>query len=98
MGLGGFRARHQNSLGMLGMHGHYAANRALADADVILAVGVRFDDRVTGNTEKFAPEAEIIHVDIDPSSVRQKIKIHFPVTGNAKDVINGVLRLISLAE
>lgn len=91
MGLGSFPAMHPNSLGMLGMHGHYAANCALADADVIFAIGVRFDDRVTGNVDKFAPNAEIIHVDVDASSVRQNIKVHYPVTADARSVLTGVL-------
>lgn len=91
MGLGAFPAKHPNSLGMLGMHGHYSANCALADADVIFAIGVRFDDRVTGNVDKFAPNAEIIHVDVDASSVRQNIKVHYPVTADARSVLTGVL-------
>lgn len=86
MGLGAFPAGHENSLGMLGMHGHYAANCALHDADLIFAIGVRFDDRVTGNIERFSPNAEIIHVDVDASSVRQNIKIHHSVTADAKAV------------
>lgn len=87
MGLGAFPAKHPNSLGMLGMHGHYAANTAISDADLIIALGVRFDDRVTGNISKFAINAEIIHVDVDASSVRQNIKVHYPITGDAKSVL-----------
>jgi len=87
MGLGAFPAKHSNSLGMLGMHGHYAANTAISDADLIIAVGVRFDDRVTGNVKKFAPDAEIVHIDVDASSVRQNIKINYPITGDAKTVL-----------
>lgn len=94
MGLGAFPAKHPNSLGMLGMHGHYAANMATSEADLIVAVGVRFDDRVTGNVEKFAPEAEIVHVDVDASSVRQNIKIHYPITGDAKTVLAEMLELL----
>lgn len=92
MGLGAFPAKHPNSLGMLGMHGHYAANTAISDADLIVALGVRFDDRVTGNISKFAVNAEIIHVDVDASSVRQNIKIHYPITGDAKSVLSEWLR------
>jgi acetolactate synthase I/II/III large subunit len=92
MGLGAFPAAHPNSLGMLGMHGHFAANCAISDADLIIAVGVRFDDRVTGNIAKFAPNAEIIHIDVDASSVRQKIKIHFPITGDAKMILSQILQ------
>lgn len=95
MGLGAFPAKHPNSLGMLGMHGHYAANMAISEADLIFAIGVRFDDRVTGNVEKFAPDAEIIHVDVDASSVRQNIKIHYPITGDAKAVLAQMLERLS---
>ena len=91
MGLGAFPARHPNCLGMLGMHGNFAANSAISDADLIIAVGVRFDDRVTGNIKKFATQAEIIHIDVDGASVRQKIKIHYPITGDAKNVLAQML-------
>jgi acetolactate synthase-1/2/3 large subunit len=87
MGLGAFPAGHPQCLGMLGMHGQFAANRAIADSDMILALGARFDDRVTGNVEKFAPEAEIFHVDVDASSVRQRINIHHPITADARDFL-----------
>ena len=91
MGLGAFPAAHPNSLGMLGMHGNFTANSAISDADLIVAVGVRFDDRVTGNIKKFAPLAEIIHIDVDAASVRQNIKIHYPITGDAKTVLAQML-------
>ena len=91
MGLGAFPAGHPNSLGMLGMHGTYAANSAISDADLIIAVGVRFDDRVTGNLAKFAPNAEIIHIDVDAASVRQNIKIHYPMIGDAKLILARML-------
>lgn len=95
MGLGAFPAKHPNSLGMLGMHGHFTANTAISDADLIIAVGVRFDDRVTGNVSKFAVNAEIIHVDVDASSVRQNIKVHYPITGDARSVLSQWLREIN---
>ena len=69
MGLGGFPTAHKLSLGMLGMHGTYAANMGVSEADLLVAVGVRFDDRVTGKLATFAPQAEIIHIDIDPSNI-----------------------------
>ena len=87
MGLSGFPSAHPLSLGMLGMHGSYAANMAISEADLIIALGVRFDDRVTGNLAKFAPNAEIIHVDIDDSSIDKNVKTHVSMIGNAKDVI-----------
>lgn len=92
MGLGAFPAAHRNSLGMLGMHGHYAANCGVSDADLIVAIGVRFDDRVTGDVTKFAPNAKIIHIDVDASSVRQNVKIHYPITGDAKAILSQMLR------
>ena len=87
MGLSCFPSAHPNSLGMLGMHGTYAANMAISEADLIIAIGVRFDDRVTGNLKKFAPQAEIIHVDIDESSIDKNVKTHVSLVGNAKDVM-----------
>jgi acetolactate synthase-1/2/3 large subunit len=91
MGLSCFPSAHPNSLGMLGMHGSYAANMAISEADLIVAIGVRFDDRVTGNLKKFAPNAEIIHVDIDESSIDKLVKTHVSLTGNAKDVMRQML-------
>lgn len=91
MGLSCFPSAHPQSLGMLGMHGSYAANMAISEADLIIAVGVRFDDRVTGNLKKFAAHAEIIHVDIDESSINKLVKTHVSLVGNAKDVMRQML-------
>ena len=91
MGLGCFPSGHQLSLGMLGMHGTYWANMAISESDLIVAIGVRFDDRVTGALEKFAPEAQIIHVDVDPSSVSKNVRAHLPVVGDAKTVMRQML-------
>ena len=91
MGLGCFPSGHHLSLGMLGMHGTYWANMAISEADLIIAVGVRFDDRVTGALDKFAPHAEIIHVDIDPSSVSKNVRAHLPVVGDAKTVMRQMI-------
>src|SRR6516225_7327110 len=79
MGLGAFPSDHALSLGMLGMHGGYAANMAVYNADCLIAVGARFDDRVTGKIDQFAPQAEIIHIDIDPSSISKSVKVHIPI-------------------
>jgi acetolactate synthase-1/2/3 large subunit len=98
MGLGCFPSGHPLSLGMLGMHGTYWANMAISDADLIIAIGVRFDDRVTGALEKFAPQAEIIHVDVDPSSVSKNVRAHLPVVGDAKTVMRQMLELLDSAE
>jgi acetolactate synthase-1/2/3 large subunit len=94
MGLGCFPSGHPLSLGMLGMHGTYWANMAISESDLIVAVGVRFDDRVTGAIEKFAPQAQIIHVDVDPSSVSKNVRAHLPVVGDAKTVMRQMLELL----
>jgi acetolactate synthase-1/2/3 large subunit len=91
MGLGCFPSGHPLCLGMLGMHGTYWANMAISTADLILAVGVRFDDRVTGALEKFAPEAEVVHVDVDPSSIGKNVRAHCAIVGDAKDVLQQML-------
>ena len=91
MGLGGISGTHKNFIGMLGMHGSLEANKAMANADVILALGVRFDDRVTNNVEKFCPNATIIHVDIDPSSISKTINAHIPVVGLVDVVMQQLL-------
>ena len=95
MGLGAYPATDPQFVGMLGMHGTYEANMAMHDCDVLIAIGARFDDRVTGDTEKFCPDAKIIHIDIDPSSISKNVKVHVPIVGNVKTVLsdfNGVLK------
>jgi len=94
MGLGCFPSGHRLSLGMLGMHGTYWANMAISESDLIIAIGVRFDDRVTGALDKFAPHAEIIHVDIDPTSVSKIVRAHVPLIGDAKSVVRQMLDLL----
>ena len=94
MGLGCFPSSHPQCMGMLGMHGTYWANMAISEADVIIAIGVRFDDRVTGAIEKFAPHAEIVHVDVDPSSISKNISVHYPVVGNARIVMQQMLDIL----
>ena len=91
MGLGGISGKHENFIGMLGMHGSVEANKTMANADVILALGVRFDDRVTNNVEKFCPNANIIHVDIDPTSISKTISAHIPVVGLVDVVMQQLL-------
>ena len=91
MGLGGISGIHKNFIGMLGMHGSLEANKAMANADVILALGARFDDRVTNNVEKFCPDAKIIHVDIDPTSISKTINAHIPVVGLVDLVIQQLM-------
>ncbi|WP_448550039.1 acetolactate synthase 3 large subunit [Thalassotalea fusca] len=91
MGLGGLSGTHDNFIGMLGMHGSLEANKAMANADVILALGARFDDRVTNNVKKFCPDATIIHVDIDPTSISKTINAHVPVVGLIDIVIQQLI-------
>ncbi len=86
-GLGSFDEHNELSLGMLGMHGSTEANMAISNADLIIAVGCRFDDRVTGKLEEFAPEAEIIHIDIDPAEVGKRVSIDVPIVGDVKSIL-----------
>ena len=87
LGLGVFPETHPSSLRMLGMHGTHYANYSVQNSDVLIAVGARFDDRVTGKIDKFAPHAKIIHIDIDPASISKVIKVHFPIIGDIKPVL-----------
>jgi acetolactate synthase-1/2/3 large subunit len=84
MGLGAFPGSDPMWLGMLGMHGTYRANMAISNCDVMIAVGVRFDDRVTGKTDCFAKQAKIVHIDIDPTSIRKNVEVSVPVVGDCK--------------
>lgn len=90
MGLGGFPGTNPLSLGMLGMHGSYAANMAVAKSDILIAVGARFDDRVTGRLDAFAPHAKIIHIDIDPTSISKNVKVDIPIVADCKSALQGM--------
>jgi acetolactate synthase-1/2/3 large subunit len=94
MGLGAFPSEHPLSLDMLGMHGTYYANMAVHHADVLVAVGARFDDRVTGRVDAFAPHAEIIHIDIDPSSISKNIKVDVPIVGDCRRVLRALVAAV----
>jgi acetolactate synthase I/II/III large subunit len=94
MGLGGFPGNHPQFLGMLGMHGTYAANMALTNSDVIIAIGARFDDRATGKVDEFAPHAKIIHVDIDPTSISKNIRVDVPIVGDARNVLRKMIQTV----
>jgi len=94
MGLGAYPATDRQFVGMLGMHGTYEANMAMHHCDVLLAVGARFDDRVTGNLEKFCPGARIIHIDIDPSSISKNVPVDVPIVGSVRSVLGDMLRLL----
>lgn len=91
MGLGAYPATDPLFVGMLGMHGTYEANHAMHQADLVIAIGARFDDRVTGNIEKFCPHAKIIHVDIDPASISKNVKVDIPIVGDVKHVLVDLL-------
>src|SRR5437899_8660908 len=91
MGLGGFPAPHPQWLGMLGMHGTRAADYAMDEADLICAVGARFDDRITGKLSEFAPRAKFIHIDVDPAEISKNVPAHIPIVGDAKHVLAKLL-------
>ncbi len=93
MGLGGFPATDPLSLGMVGMHGTYAANLAINNADLLVCVGARFDDRVTGKLTAFAPKARIVHIDIDPTSIRKNVAVEVPVVGDCKQALAGIMEI-----
>lgn len=97
MGLGGFPGTHPLFLGMLGMHGTYWANMAIHHSDLIVAVGSRFDDRVTGRVKDFAPNARIIHIDIDPTSIHKVITANIPVVGDAKTILKDLNQLLAVS-
>ncbi len=92
MGLGGFPGTHKLSMGMLGMHGTYYANMAVSKCDLLIAVGSRFDDRVTGNLAHFAPHAKIIHIDIDPTSISKNVKVDIPIVADCKYALTAINR------
>ena len=94
MGLGAFPGDDPQWIGMLGMHGTYAANRAVTQADVILAVGARFDDRVTGKLSTFAPNARIVHIDIDPTTLRKNVRVEVPVVSDALSALQGLRAIL----
>lgn len=91
MGMGAFPKKHPLSLGMLGMHGTYYANMAVTEADLLVAVGARFDDRVTGSVPHFAPHAKIIHIDIDPTSIKKNVRVDLPIVGDLHDVLEKIV-------
>ena len=94
MGLGAFPGTHKNALGMLGMHGTYEANMTMHNADLIFGVGVRFDDRTTNNLDKYCPNAKVIHIDIDPSSISKNVKADLPIVGSADKVLTSMMSLL----
>ncbi len=93
MGLGAYPASGPNWLGMLGMHGTYEANMAMHDCDVMLCVGARFDDRITGRVDAFSPGSKKIHIDIDPSSINKNIRVDVPIIGDGGNVLGDLLQV-----
>lgn len=94
MGLGAYPATDPQFVGMLGMHGTFEANMAMHQSDVLIAIGARFDDRVTGDIEKFCPHAKIIHIDIDPSSISKNVRVDVPIVGDVKRVVDDINTLL----
>ncbi len=95
MGLGAYPGSDRQFLGMLGMHGTYEANMAMHETDVLIAIGARFDDRVTGQVAQFCPNAKIIHVDIDPSSISKNVRVDVPIVGPVKAVLKDMLKVLA---
>ena len=98
MGLGAFPGDDELWLGMLGMHGTYAANRAVQESDVLVAVGARFDDRVTGKLDTFAPNAKVVHVDVDPTSIRKNVHVDVPIVADCAAALAGMKELVEAGE
>lgn len=96
MGLGAFPASDAQSVGMLGMHGTYEANLAMHHCDVLIAIGARFDDRVTGNVEKFCPTSKIIHIDIDPASISKNCPVDVPIVGPVAQILDEMLEMLRI--
>ncbi len=94
MGLGAFPGTHSNAVGMLGMHGTYEANMTMHNADLIFGIGVRFDDRTTNNLEKYCPNAKVMHIDIDPSSISKTVPVDLPIVGSADTVLDTMLKIL----
>ena len=94
MGLGAYPATDPLFVGMLGMHGTYEANMAMHNCDVLIAIGARFDDRVTGDIEKFCPTAKIIHIDIDPASISKNVKVDVPIVGGVDSVLKQMIKMV----
>lgn len=95
MGLGAYPSTDKQFLGMLGMHGTFEANTAMHESDLILGIGVRFDDRTTNNLEKYCPNAKVIHIDIDPTSISKNVPAAIPIVGNAKNILEEFLSLLN---
>ena len=98
LGLGCFDENDPKSLQMLGMHGTAYANYAVQQCDLLMAVGARFDDRITGDVSRFAPDAKVVHVDIDPTSISKNVKVHIPVVGDARGILTEMVQYVERRE
>jgi acetolactate synthase-1/2/3 large subunit len=98
MGLGAYPGTDPQFIGMLGMHGTYEANMAMHHCDVLIAIGARFDDRVTGDLEKFCPEAKIVHIDIDPASISKNVPVDVPIVGSVSNVLTDLIEIIEASD
>ena len=98
LGLGGFPASHPRNLGMMGMHGETWVNKAIQDADLIIAVGMRFDDRVTGNIKTYAPNAKKIHIELDPAEINKNVRVDVPIVGDARTVLQQLLPHVDMRD
>ncbi len=94
MGLGAYPATDPQFIGMLGMHGTYEANMGMHDCDVLIAIGARFDDRVTGKLSEFCPDSKIIHIDVDPASISKNVRVDIPIVGDVKSVLTDMIEVI----
>ena len=93
-GLGSFPGDDNQFLGMLGMHGTYEANNAMYECDLMINIGARFDDRITGKIDEFSPKSKKVHIDIDPSSINKNVKVDLAIVGDVKSVIESTLKTL----
>ena len=98
MGISSIPSDHPGFLGMLGMHGTYAANMAVTECDLLIGIGVRFDDRATGDLAKFAPHAKIIHIDIDPAAIARNVPVEVPIVGDAKSILEDLYKTVEIED
>ena len=97
-GLGSYPGEDSQFLGMLGMHGSFEANNAMHDCDLMINIGARFDDRITGKIDEFSPNSKKVHIDIDPSSINKNVKVELPIIGDVAEVINSTIKTIKKAK
>ena len=94
-GLGSYPADDNQFLGMLGMHGTYEANNAMYECDLMINIGARFDDRITGKIDEFSPKSKKVHIDIDPSSINKNVKVDLAIVGDVKSVVSSIIKTLN---